>query len=202
MLGYEESLKQSVKDSERIQLVVENCIRYFEGEHVKLYSNEDRHIIPGAKEMDMHGGADQICMDAEHGSIICTVASRVQRQRKNYRTFTIRESRASGTETEYAKRLNEIEKCRVYPKYTYQAYVHPETNKLLGLAVVKTKDLYLSIRDNKVPFYYSRTSFMQRGQSQFIVVDWDDIIRKDIPLVEWVESRYVLYNKVIMGGDK
>lgn len=196
--NFDDSLMQSVKDSKKVILVVQNCIRYFEGTHVILKSNEDRHIIPGAKYSDMRSGQDLLCFDMNDGSQICGVASRIQRTQKCYRTFTIREYRESGAETEYSKRRNELDKNRIGPKYTYQAYIDPDNNQLTGLAMVRTIDLFDAV-DNGL-FYRQHTGWSQKGQAGFLVIEWDELIRNKYPIVEYVNGCTICHNEVIKGA--
>lgn len=63
----------------------------------------------------------------------------------NYKTFTIRYKRQSGSLTEYAKRLAAIRgnDGALYPYLTIQAYADKrERGNLLSYAIVKTADLY------------------------------------------------------------
>ena len=64
----------------------------------------------------------------------------------DWRTFTVRKSRSSGTKTEFAKRLEAIRKQRegsLYPALTIHACVSDYKNgPLLSVAMVYTADLY------------------------------------------------------------
>lgn len=60
-----------------------------------------------------------------------------------YCTFTIRSKRNTGTRTEEAKRLDQIEGGYIYPYWTLQCYFTKSENpQLISMAVVRTTDLY------------------------------------------------------------
>lgn len=71
------------------------------------------------------------------------IASRVQFGDKDYRSFTVRYKRKSGTITEYEKRKSAIygDRGLLYPYLTVQAYL-TENNEFMSAGIIKTKDLF------------------------------------------------------------
>src|SRR5690606_11157248 len=94
-----------------------------------------------AEFLDKYSGIDAVHI---FGDKVRGVAVRVQWDR-NYKTFTIRYKRASGTPTEFAKRMEAIytHDGWLYPHLTIQAYAEKrEGGRLLSYAVVSTDDLF------------------------------------------------------------
>ena len=108
-------------------------------------------------------------MYAENG-LVKGLAMRIQKG-KCWDTFTIRKSRYSGTETEFEKRKFAIENYGIYPYFTVQAYI--EDDKLSGLAICKTKDLWDMILKNRC--YTVKCS----DNASFYIVKWSDMERLD-----------------------
>jgi hypothetical protein len=95
-----------------------------------------------ADELDTLSGIDgwQIMRDLR---VMRGLASRVQWGR-DYRSFTVRCARASGAETEFAKRLNAIRdrsEGYLFPHWTIQAYLDERGGRLLSAAAVPTERL-------------------------------------------------------------
>ena len=97
------------------------------------------------------------------------IAARVQ-WGQNWRTFTIRKERYTGTKTELEKRLEQIEKGYIYPAFTLHAYFdNKDDNNCLGLAVVRTKNLYDFVLQNPDKIQENKSD------NKFLIVKWDDI---------------------------
>jgi hypothetical protein len=96
------------------------------------------------------------------------IASRVQFTEKNWQTFTVRKSRASGARTEYAKRLSAIESGGrfIYPYLTSQAFV--DATQLVGVGVARTVDIFDAIKRGKA--YINQTD-----NADFFCVRWADV---------------------------
>jgi hypothetical protein len=96
---------------------------------------------------------------------------------KNYRTFTIRYKRKSGSETEFSKRIKAIngDQGFLFPHLTVQAYLDKRgaAKKILGGCVVRTVDLY-KYAENNIKTLENR---MCPEGNTFIVVPFDDISR-------------------------
>lgn len=123
--------------------------------------------------LDRLAGIDYFCVD---GDISYGVASRIQ-VGKSWDTFTVRKSRDSGASTEYAKRLNAIEKDGIiFPKLTYQAYVSKDTGgKLQTMAVCLTRELIEFCRDGHASIRHTGKS--QVGGAEFFVCKWSEMTR-------------------------
>jgi len=113
------------------------------------------------KKLDTKCGIDWIIENDYH---IITVASRIQFG-KNWRSFTIREMRHTGSKTEFEKRMDAITKNYLYPLYTCQCYFDYDY-KFLGGAIMKTKDLYNSLNNNCT---------IKKSDNYFRVKYFDDI---------------------------
>lgn len=125
------------------------------------------------KMLDSHSGIDALVLD-HHSKRIRGLASRIQfKDKRNWRTFTIRKERESGAETEYEKRKESIKNNYLYPYWTLQAYFNEDTNQVLGFALAKTEDLINMI--DKELCYEKETGEDQIGQSTFYVCKWDKV---------------------------
>lgn len=115
---------------------------------------------------------------------------------QNERTFTIRYKRKNEKETEFSKRLKQIESGELYPKLTVQAYVSKLTEDAskalftannvhyLRIAVCKTKALYQYVEDNWDKCYTQYKIPVKDGNYMFA-----------IPFSELPEDTYQLYEK-------
>lgn len=101
------------------------------------------------------------------------LASRIQRAGMNYRTFTVRSKRDSGTPTEYEKRRKAIHGGWLYPTMTQQTYLTADGERLYAMALILTVDLftYLEKRVAKT----NHTNATQHGQAEFFIVRWEDL---------------------------
>lgn len=136
--------------------------------------------------VDMHSGIDAFQFSTQHG--IRTLASRIQWGSTPWNTFTIRYKRASGTKTEYEKRIKAIlgNEGWLYPYYTVHAYINKRylfktddkiTKKLLSVAIVKTKELYLRVYENVKSNEWDEVIYIRKNRqdgNEFLVVDWDE----------------------------
>lgn len=103
------------------------------------------------------------------------IASRVQSDGINHRTFTIRESRPSGVSTEYQKRLQVIKRRDegfLYPYWTVQAYMSEVGGDLLSVAVAKTVELYQFIEQQESGGRKLPRNVAKNGGQTFIYVGW------------------------------
>lgn len=103
------------------------------------------------RDLDVLAGVDAWQLLDDRG-YMRGVASRMQAG-ADYRTFSIRRTRRSGTRTEFAKRLEAIKAAAhgaLYPALTVQGYVATrDQGPLLSVAVCRTADLYLYIEANE-----------------------------------------------------
>jgi len=138
-----------------------------------------------SKDFDMLAGIDawQVCRPGG----IRGIASRVQKGKKAWNTFTIRYARTTGTETEYSKRMRAIEHSDMgwlLPHITVQAYVTNELDRLLSCAVVRTKDLFCfaaeSMREHDGKVYMQENRY---DGNAFIVAPWDVLAANDILVI-------------------
>ncbi|WP_233867220.1 hypothetical protein [Paraburkholderia adhaesiva] len=125
------------------------------------------------------------------------IASRVQWMRPDqtpWDTFTIRFERASGSATEFAKRLYAIghpEQGWLYPALTVQAYVGMEDERLLSWAAVHTRDLYTRAQVlmrqgiGTLPCYDARRGYGQQctTNAAFLALAWWWLAQQDCRIV-------------------
>lgn len=124
-----------------------------------LESSDDETLL----WLDRYAGIDYIIKKPDNQMI--GVAARVQ-WNKNWETFTIRYKLNSGTKTEFAKRVEAIDKGYFYPTLTLQAYFNDNITPI-GAAIIPTIKLFDFIKWNEDKWYYQHT-----GNAQFIVVKW------------------------------
>ena len=128
-----------------------------------------------AMMLDKHSGIDAIMLSG--AGDISGVALRIQTcSEKNWQTFTIRNTRANGTKTEYEKRLKQIYDAHpsFYPHFTCQAYFD-KTSRLIGGGLCYTKTIFDAIKNN---LDNSKGVYMQTNKSDgntFIVVPFSMI---------------------------
>jgi len=136
-------------------------------------SNDDM-----ATQLDMLAGIDAWQIVKDTG--IRGLAVRVQWCSKAYETFTVRHERRNGTKTEYAKRVEALlddKRGWLFPHLTCQAYL-AESETLLAVAVVRTKDLYLWIALQ--PKEWWNPIWNKDDSSSFQPVKWDDLLRDNV----------------------
>jgi len=107
------------------------------GDDPELHRTEDK---PDAlrEDFDCVGGIDYWVV--EHGAGMVSIASRVQTYDKS--TFTVRYSRRTGNDTEYQKRMRQLNSHYELPTYTVQAYVDTTLRALRNAAAVRTSSFY------------------------------------------------------------
>jgi len=115
------------------------------------------------------------------------IASRIQPCDRSWDTFTVRETRSTGSETELAKRLRAIKETDagwLFPALTAQAYVTMDRSALLSLGVVSTRDLYRFIEKG------DRVVKKTNGEdgNTFLVVRFDDLRIFTSRLWTWPEN--------------
>ena len=163
---------EDLKESAKALLTIKESVLevLFNGKIYNIESSKNEILML----IDQHSGIDYIVDDGEG---LVGVATRVQ-WGGNYRTFTIRESRHTGSKTEYEKRKHALrlihkDSSYIYPALTMQAYFdNKEDNNLLSLAITRTRDLYDFIEK-----YYDDSTRVRRNSSDndFIYVRWRDL---------------------------
>lgn len=132
------------------------------------------------KHLDTRCGTDYF-VEHENGETYA-VGSRFQndgRQRgRKWETFTIRESRDSGSMTEYKKLVRAIEADTQRPHLTMQGYI--ANGQIDRMAVAKTKDIVDYIQKTNPPT--NHTGFDLSGQAWFYVIDWNDFKSRGFPI--------------------
>lgn len=129
-----------------------------------------------AQMLDKYSGIDAVMKSKKD---VSGVALRIQtHESRNWGTFTIRYSRATGTETEYSKRIRQIYDGHpsFYPHYTCQAY-YDNKGVLIGGAICSTKNLYDIVKKYE-PFTVRDKIYLQTNKSDgncFLVVPFDMI---------------------------
>lgn len=185
------------------------------GELVQTESNNHRTD----KDLDALAGIDGYQIIGKQG--MRGLASRVQYVEPDSNityelsrtgfTFTLRLGRASGAQTEYEKRLNAIASDRglLLPHLTVHSYFTLDGERLLGVAVVKTRDLFFHTEDCRKRFgdwHAHRTiagplsrCYRQRvthdGSASFLVVPWRHLVAND------VDVRTVINEEIYRPAD-
>jgi hypothetical protein len=126
-----------------------------------------------ARILDMNAGID--CWQIMDGGGLRGIACRVQKGEKVWGTFTVRKARATGAETEYAKRKKAIysESGQIYPHFTIQAYSQTETGPIMAVAICRTKDLIDFIDPEK-------TQVKHTSNACFFVCEWAEMQRQGV----------------------
>lgn len=119
-------------------------ISHWFGDSAELYRTED-HPDTLRTEFDHVAGVDFWVVQSGAGML--SIASRVQTYDKT--TFTVRYSRSSGNDTEYQKRMRQLENHYELPTYTVQAYVDETLGVLRNAAACPTDQLYQYISDGE-----------------------------------------------------
>jgi hypothetical protein len=138
------------------------------------------HSIEDSKDgvlilLDQKSGIDFI---RENNAGLQGIAARIQ-WGYNWRTFTIRKTRYTGTKTEFEKRIEQIDKGYIFPAFTLQGYFDSrQNNDLLGIAIIKTKNLYEFILKNPLKAYRNRSD------NEFLYVHWHDLMDDKIKIHE------------------
>ena len=123
-----------------------------------------------ARKLDMYSGIDYWYLDQENG--FRAIASRVQWD-CNYKSFTVRLQRDTGTKTEYEKLNNAIKNGYLYPYWFTQGYI--DRNTLLSAGLCRTADLIKYINEGKAPNDYRVLSC---DNAKFYAVFWKQFQRK------------------------
>lgn len=136
--------------------------------------------------LDQKSGVDYI---RENETGLQGIAARVQwcGSYPPYNTFTIRKDRHTGSQTEYEKRIQQIDQGYFYPAYTLQAYFDDRsTMTLKSIAVIETKKLYEFIREN----YNDESKVsIKNSDNTFIYVRWSDLVDYKIKVHKFQTSK-------------
>lgn len=148
-----------------------------------VYPVEGVTSVPFAALLDAYSGIDAWRVD-HNARGLQGIASRVQ-YGAAYSSFTVRESRPSGVETELAKRRRALAQPGehwAFPAFTVQAYLsEPRTGELLYVCMIRTQALVSFI--NKHHATLPRRTNPEDG-SQFIVVWCEELLEAGITLWE------------------
>ena len=168
-----DSMKQSAEDFQNYVLPILKELYY--GRIFKQVENTDKDI---SEYLDIYAGIDILMIHPKEKSII-GIASRIQRG-FCWNTFTVRCGRESGSMTEFKKRTVNMKNEGLFPALTLQAYVEPHDKKLLGMAIIRTVELWEYIEKENPPI--KQTGLDQYGQASFYVVSWNGLRRKNYPI--------------------
>lgn len=177
--GWKAKLRQSSDDFARLIEPIAARVLVGQFEIVEGVTN-----VAVAQALDRQAGIDLWFVSTKGG--VRGVANRVQRTTKNWRTFTVRNRRDSGVETEYAKRVRALKHEWLYPVLTLQAYVNLASDKLLGFGVARTRDIISFIASGRCR--ERRTGAGQVGQASFYVVEWDALKTDGYTVYEYPEG--------------
>lgn len=164
--GFKTALSKSRIYVERYK---DDVLKVLHGSDILPCEGEDNDTL---RFLDGSCGIDYFVVHNRNG-ITHTVASRFQTDTpQRYKTFTIRKSRDSGTDTEFKKRKLAIENGGIYPYYTLQAYVDEEHNRINRIAVALTEEIIRYCETELTDADIRHTGYNQIGQASFYVVDW------------------------------
>lgn len=171
--NFNQSMNQSVKDFQMTILpILKGLWRNCDYIHLEIQDNEL------AQSLDENAGFDLLRINHNTKSS-CGIASRIQRDERNWETFTVRCERDNGTPTEYFKRVLAIKTGELFPKLTYQAYLSL-TGTFFSMGLAMTKDLINFIIKRQPPVKHTKS--YQSGQASFFVIDWN-IFAADYELI-------------------
>lgn len=138
------------------------------GNDTTLYATEDKSDEL-RRSFDVTAGVDFWVVESGLGMV--SIASRVQTY--DMTTFTVRYSRASGTDTEFQKRVKQLNGDYELPTWTVQAYIDPTLQVLRNAAAIKTDELYEYILSQEIgedlPLIDSNES------EKFFPVEWCEL---------------------------
>ena len=173
--SFKEDSKAAIKATDSIMPLLN---KIFKGECV---SNEKTK-----NNLDLMHGIDIIVNNVAGRDEPIYVGARCQFG-TNYKGFTLRFKRTTGTKTEIEKRIEQIESGELYPHFTYQAFFeHYEKGvkpKLLSIAVMKTKDLFKEIME-------SEYTVENRSDNVFLSLRWC-YIKSHIQIYENIDGKIV-----------
>jgi hypothetical protein len=139
------------------------------------------HAVEGATRaefghmLDVYAGIDSFRV--VRGAGVQGIASRVQYTQQPFASFTVREKRTAGGETELAKRMRALKDrdgLWVVPAFTVQAYVErPRSGRLLYACCIRTPQLFDFIEQH--PELLERRLNPADG-TQFVVVWVADLL--------------------------
>ncbi len=154
------------------------------GDLVPVEGRDDREMF------DIYAGIDAWHLENNERRIR-GIASRVQKHPWLFTSFTVRKSRATGTETEFAKRLRAIrnpEEGWLFPAITVQGYVHE--GEMIGAGVVHSRDLYEFIATGRGPIHHDDphnrrgpdydVRVNRKDGNEYFVVWWERLRRTNI----------------------
>jgi hypothetical protein len=184
-------------------LFKDEITKHIKGDIVDIESRDSEL----AKWFDIYSGIDAIHLVNNQ---MRGVAIRCQ-WGGNFKTFTIRYTRANGTETEYEKRYKAIygDFGFWYPHITIQAYFdkREDPDNLLGYGIILTKDLfdYLSFNLNFLLSEQTRVcpegntflwvTFNELAQAgKRIIIGDNSIVKIENPLVDEI------FNDIVNSG--
>lgn len=172
---FTESLSQSARDFKNLILpILKELWRDCDFLHTEANTDEL------SRALDCYSGIDVVRID-RNKQTVTGIASRIQRSKKCWETFTVRCERDNNTPTEYFKRICAMTSGDMIPALTYQAYVSPKGDKVIGMAIARTADILKFIVEGDT--LTRHTDSTQFGQATFYVVRWRDMIRKNYELV-------------------
>ena len=167
---FEDSMNQSTKDFQK--LVLPLLKNLFSGCDFIPTENTNNEI---ATLLDTHAGIDVLGVNHTTKNIK-GIASRIQRAFNCWSTFTVRCERDNGSPTEYKKREKAMKEGGLFPALTLQAYIAQLGEKLLGMAIIPTIELWQYIEKENPQIKHTHSE--QFGQASFFVVEWRDMKRK------------------------
>ena len=163
------NFQQALSDLRKVLPILQkHCPEFGQG----LYMLVDEESGAVTNKLDMIAGYDGY---QYYQCGIRGIAARAQRcDGVSFRTFTIRTDLATGTQTEYDKRLWAVthrNEGAMYPYWTLQSYSTQDGSQVVSIGLCKTEELYLFIEEQEKcgdPFE-SHTA----GQEAFIEVSWN-----------------------------
>lgn len=182
-MSYSSDLQRANASIEKFK---DRITEHIKGELVSI-EMEDAQI---AKWFDIYSGIDAL---HKMNGQMRGVAIRCQWRDPKWRdypfdTFTIRYSRATGTKTEYEKRMEAIfgGMGYIYPYLTIQAYFDDKENpnEILSFSIVKTADLYRFVSNH----IDDRTKVGRKpvyDGNEFLYVDFSKLVDAGCKIITW-----------------
>jgi hypothetical protein len=157
--NWQVDLKRSILAIEKIRFDV--LPKLINGEIINIEETDNKILLM----FDQFSGIDYLRKDSIG---LQGIAARVQFGNA-WNSFTVRTERCTGSETEYKKRLEQIEKGYIYPYFTLQCYFDNYIDlNLLSICIIKTTDLYFEIENNK-------NVKTRKSDNFFKYLNWSDI---------------------------
>jgi len=128
-----------------------------------------------AKMLDVCSGLDALAAMPDGG--IAGLTCRHQWGGVDWSSFTIRKSKGTGKQTEWAKRHRDIANDDLMPTWTIQSYFATDQETMLSVGAAKTKDIYRYA--DSLP----RLTIRDSCDAAFVVLDWQQMQEAGVEVI-------------------